>query len=355
MDSNDDGGRRNLSNAGFLLLMLVVVPLIGACDIYRDIQNGKIQNYEVGQQAQAKACKECHEEIYEEWSNNSAHAIATVNKPFLDFKEKFTDVSMYDAMMGEGMCYACHGSKAVNEGVNCETCHGLALADDEEFEKTHEVKYGPGMEKMRNRDFCAKCHTMKSPFTGDLILSLYDEWENSKSGKDGVTCQECHMKPRDHEEAYHGFDSLSRNVGIYREILEIRDIQLEFPQLNLTVVNKVSGHAIPASGPSRIMVMELFFRDAQGSEIYQGEETFGKYYDLMPVLGIMPYALIRNTQLQSDEIRKINFTLPAKLRGNIAEVRIIMRFYDVSDDFQGDIKKAHTISKPFLIRVVDLQ
>lgn len=355
MNSNDYGSRRIPRHAGFLLLLLLVVPLMNACDIYRDIQNGKIPNYEVGQQAQAKACQECHEEIYEEWSNNSAHALATENKPFLDFKEKFTDVSMYNAMMGEEMCYACHGSKAINEGVNCETCHGLALTDDEEFEKTHEVKYEPGMEKMRNRDFCANCHTMESPFTGDLILSLYNEWENSKSGKDGVTCQECHMKPRDNEEAYHGFDSLSRNVEIYRDILELRDIELEFPQLNLTVVNKVSGHAIPASGPSRIMVMELFFRDTQGSEIHKLEETFGKYYDLMPVFGIMPYKLIRNTQLQSDEIRQINFTLPAKLRGNIAELRITMRFYDVSDDFQGDIKKAHTISNPFFIRVVDLQ
>jgi len=337
-----------------LLVILALIPTLTACDVYRKIQDGKIPNYEVGKQAGADACRECHEAQYEEWSTKSAHATATVNRPFLDFKAKFTDVFAFDAMMGEEMCYACHGSKIVDEGVNCETCHGIALLNDEDFEKTHETKYKPGLEKMRQADFCRYCHSMSNPMTGDLILSLYSEWEGSSAGKKGITCQACHMKPRESGEAYHGFDSLSRNVEIYNDILAINDITMEFPEFELTIVNQVSGHAIPASGPSRIMVMEISFRDAKGSEVYKIDQTFGKYFDLMPVLGVMPYRLKENTQLQSDEARLVKTTLPSNLQGKISELMIVMRFYDVSDDHQGDINKAHTISKPFFEKRVSL-
>ncbi len=341
-------------DCAFLLVILAIISVLAGCDVYRKIQNGKIPNYEVGNHAGAEACRECHQEQYEEWSNNSAHATATVNRPFLDFKAKFTSVIAFDAMMGEEMCYACHGSKAVDEGVNCETCHGLAFPDDEDFEKTHEVKYEPGMEEMRREDFCANCHTMSNPISDDPILSLYSEWETSSAKQNGLTCQGCHMKPRESGEAYHGFDSVSRNVGIYDDLLEVNKIAMEFPRFGLTVVNRVSGHAIPAAGPSRILVMELSFRDAKGAEVYKIDETFGKYFDLMPMFGIMPYRLKENTQLQSDEVRPITIELPTGLQGRISEVLITMRFYDVSDDHQGNIEKAHTISKPFFEKRVVL-
>jgi hypothetical protein len=337
-----------------LLVILAIIPTLTACDVYRKIQDGKIPNYEGGIQAGADACRECHEAQYEEWSKRSAHATATVNRPFLDFKTKFTNVFAFNAMMGEEMCYACHGSKVVNEGVNCETCHGIALPNDEDFVKTHETKYKPGLEKMRQGNYCSNCHSMSNPITGDLILSLYSEWESSSAGKKGITCQVCHMKPRDSGEAYHGFDSLSRNVEIYNDILKINNISMEFPEFELTIVNQVSGHAIPASGPSRIMVMEISFRDAKGSEVYKSEQTFGKYFDLMPMFGVMPYRLKENTQLQSDEARLVKITLPSNLQGKISELTIIMRFYDVSDDHQGDISKAHTISKSFFEKRVIL-
>ncbi len=86
-----------------ILGILAILPALAACDVYSKIQNGKIPKYEVGNHAGAEACRECHEKQYEEWSNNSAHATATVNRPFLDFKAKFTDVAAFDAMMGEEM------------------------------------------------------------------------------------------------------------------------------------------------------------------------------------------------------------------------------------------------------------
>ncbi|MEE9170068.1 MAG: multiheme c-type cytochrome [bacterium] len=322
--------------------------------VYQEMQAGKIPHYEIGEHLGAEKCGECHEEIYNQWSQNSAHAVATTNEPFLNFKDKFTGNFAFNAMMGESMCYACHGSKEINEGVNCETCHGTVIPDDVSIEETHERKYSPGRARLKSQEFCAGCHTMKSPFSGDPILSLYFEWQKSEAAKRGITCQGCHMQPRGSDELYHGFDSVSRNIDIYRDDLSLHDIELNFPRLILTIKNHVLGHAIPAVGPSRILVLEVSVLNSDGVEILSIVRTFGKYYELMPLMGIMPNKLIENSQLQSGETRSLSFSLPASTKGRISKALFTLRFYDVSDDHQGDITKAHWISEPFLTEEVNL-
>ncbi len=321
--------------------------------VYQEIQAAKIPNYEIGEHLGAETCGDCHEEIYTQWSQNSAHAVATTNKPFLDFKDKFTGNFAFNAMMGEPMCYACHGSKEVNEGVNCETCHGTVIPEVS-IEETHEKKYSPGRARMKSADFCASCHTMISPFSSDPILSLYFEWQKSEAAQEGVTCQGCHMQPRGNDEPYHGFDSASRNSAMYRDVLSLHDIELNFPRLNVTIQNHVLGHAIPAAGPSRILVLEMSLLDSDGIEVFSNVHTFGKYYHLMPLMGIMPNKLKENSQLQSGETRALSFTLPASTKGSISKAVFKLRFYDVSDDHQGDITTAHWISEPFLMEEVNL-
>ena len=71
----------------------------------------------------------------------------------------------------------------------------------------------------------------------------------------------------------------------------------------------------------------------------------------MPVAGIMPYKLLMDTHLKSGEKRLLNLKLPMKLsKEKIARVELSIRFYDVSDEYQGDITKAHWISNPILIK-----
>jgi len=335
-----------------LLVLLVSFFLYKGTVMFLEMRSGTKPNYEVGEHLGAKKCGQCHEEIYKQWSENSAHAEATVNEPFLSFLDKFTDVAVFDAMMGEAMCYACHGSKQVNEGVNCETCHGLA-PPDVPIMQTHETKYTPGMPRMRSGQFCAGCHNMTSPLSGDAILSVYDEWLGSEAAQKGVTCQKCHMRPRASESAYHGFDSVSRNLGIYNsEDIALRDIVLNFPQISLNVQNLVTGHAIPAVGPSRIMVLQVRLFDFDGNEVHSIQETFGKYYELMPMLGTMPNKEIKNTQLQGGEVRKLSYSLPMSLKEKINKAELTLRFYDVSDDHQGDIKMAHHVSDPFITQLI---
>lgn len=329
------------------LSLLMVLPVMTACDMYNETQALKQPKYEVGKHKGAKFCATCHQEIYKQWSTNSRHAVATTARSFLEFKEQFTGKFMFNAMMGEAMCYACHGSKEVNEGVNCETCHGPVLPGIPIME-THQKKFTPGRVKMKKSGFCAKCHVMKNPMSGEYMMALYSEWENSEAATKGVTCQGCHMEPRGADQLYHGFDTAVRKEGIYSGDLGVSNVILDFPQLNMTIENRVMGHSIPAGGPTRTLALTISCMDVTGKEIHKITATFAKKFELVPVLGLMPYKLIENTQLQSGEKRFLTFALPAGLNGKISSVELVLRMYEVSDEYQGDIEKAHWESQPIV-------
>ena len=336
-----------------LLFFLFSISLwsLASCSMYNEMQVMKKPRYEVGEQRGAKFCAECHDEIYQEWVGNSRHAQATTAQSFRDFRDMFTDVLMYDVMMGgEEMCYGCHGIKEVDDGVNCETCHGLLIQADsveESIEITHEKKYTPGREKMGTPDFCLKCHSMVNPMSGVPLMGLKDSYQKSEAAAQGIVCQSCHMKPREDDRRYHGFDTAVRDVTIYRGDLSVKNVKLEFPTLSLSIENHVTGHSIPAGGGTRTLGLKVLFMDAAGTLLHREIQTFAKRFSQMPVFGLMPYKLIEDTQLQSGETRKLSFTLPDTLKDKISEVLIVMRFYEVSDEHEGDISKAHWTSEPF--------
>jgi len=326
-----------------VLLIIVAAYGVTSSEEYQGIQEMKKPRYETGKHVGAQVCAGCHKEIYEAWSKNSVHAEATTNERFIGFKDKFTDKLMLNVMMGEEMCYACHGSKEVNEGVNCETCHGpmdLKLGINE----THSQKYTPRLEEMRKADFCSKCHEF-APF-----MTPYSDWQKSEAAAEGVTCQGCHMKPREGDLPYHGFDSMSRShsAEMYRGDLKITDIKLDNRELTLDIENQIKAHSLPAGGPNRLLVLEISFLDKEGNEIHRIVEAFAKYFDLMPGVGLMPDKLIENTQLQSSEKRPLSYTLPESIESQISKAVLTLRFYDVSDEHQGDLEMAHWISEPFL-------
>lgn len=255
--------------------------------------------------------------------------------------------------MDSSMCYACHGPKEVNEGVNCETCHGTVIPDIS-IEETHEIKFSPGRVRMKRLDFCAKCHVMDNPMSGEHLFTVYNEWQRSPAAAADITCQGCHMKPREGERPYHGFDSATRKLDIYKDDLRLKNIELNYPDFSLDIENLVSGHAIPASGSTRSLTLEILFFDNQGNQLHKIIEIFAKKYSLMPVVGLMPYKLMENTQLQAGEVRSLNYKLPASTKDKISEAVLSMKFYEVGDEHQSDIAKAYWTSEPFNTMKVSL-
>ena len=330
------------------VIFLAVFLGVSACSEYETLKSLKVPRYESGESKGAKFCGNCHQQIYNEWKTKSRHAIATTNESFLSFKKKITDSFMLNVMFGEEMCFACHGNKESDEGVNCEICHGLVIPGVP-ITETHERKFIPGRAELKKSEFCAKCHELEQAMT------VYSDWQNSAAASNNITCQQCHMKPLEGQKRYHGFDTIVISKDIYRDDLAIENIKIHFPEISLSVVNNISGHAIPAAGPSRVLALTISLLDQQETELYSISESFTKKFSLIPIAGIMPYKLIENTQLQSNETRKINLTIPESFKEKAKKVVISLKIYEVSDDHQGDITKAHWISEPIVYKEIHLK
>lgn len=325
----------------FVIVLLVLVLVFINSDMYTDMETMKTPKYQLGEHRGAAFCGTCHSKIYKEWRDHSRHVDATTNQNFLDTKNDVEANFFLRTMMGEESCYACHGIKGSEEGVNCEICHGPATPGLS-ITELHETKYKPGLSTMKAQDFCAKCHELFPP-----MMSPYSQWLDSKAAAEGITCQGCHMAPVD-ETPYHGFDSIVHNPDIYEGDLVIRDFNFSFPNISMVVENRIMGHGVPVGGPSRVLVLEISILDDQGKELHKVMESFYRKFELMPeIMGSMPtQVVLEDTTLKSLEARTMNYMLPAKLEGKISKASIMFRFYDVQDKYQGDIKKSHWMSEP---------
>ena len=332
-----------------ILVVLLVVGLIAwIWPIYSEVQDMKVANFEQGTQKGSLYCAQCHQGLYDDWSARSLHAKATSGESFKDYLGKFKANYLLDTFITDAVCYACHGERASTEGVNCEVCHGSVIANVPIME-THQKKYKPGLKILREQNFCANCHDLRSPLSHDSLFTVQEEWRNSQAASKGETCQSCHMKNESSGLSYHGFDSAHRDVTIYKDDVTIKNAKLNFPFFSLEIENRITAHALPASGPTRVMGLEIVFLDAKGGEQHRVQELFGKKYRLMPIAGLFPNSLIHNTQLQSGESRLLQFSLPHSLEGKLNKAVATLKFYGVSDEHQGNIAHAHWESKAILV------
>jgi len=333
---------------GIAVMALLVLLVAWYWPVYTEVQAMKEPNYEQGAHKGAAYCRQCHSEIYADWSVRSLHALATRGDSFKNYLAKFKANFLLNTFITDAVCYACHGNKTSVEGVNCEVCHGTVIANVP-IMQTHKLKYKPGLKALAAKNYCAKCHDLRSPLSRDGIFTVQDEWRNSHAAKEGETCQSCHMEKSSSGLSYHGFDSAQRDATIYKGDVSIQKAKLHFPQFSLEIENRLTGHAIPPSGPTRVMGLEIIFLNSKGEEQHRVQESFGKKFKLMPIAGLFPNSLIKNTQLQSGERRHLSFTLPSSLKGKINKALVTLRFYAVSDEHQGNIKHAHWMSKAFLL------
>lgn len=199
--------------------------------------------------AEGIGCGFCHADYHDAWAD-SKHAQAAKDPYVLDLY-KGTGGHGSVASQGPGWlvdnpteagpCANCHAPTAAlaapNEawldqvsgvhlnGVFCESCHKVRdVGDIENTPVTGAFRYwrppngvlmafGPlddaGDEhhmgpmsyqpEMKHSRFCAGCHQWTSD-NGVKVMSTYDEWATSRFAELGIQCQNCHMRPLNHEE-----------------------------------------------------------------------------------------------------------------------------------------------------------
>lgn len=290
------------------------------------------QLFEPGAFEDPEVCSGCHRDIYQNWSR-SMHAFAWENTWYkedytLAFKETEGATSM--------LCGACHAPIAAKtglfptqdgsnfdatskRGISCDFCHTVSG-----IEQLHNMGHvsTPGNVKRAHRgdgrslyhevefselheqgEFCGSCHNVIHPATGVFIIDTYEDWKNNPYGREGITCQNCHMTPtpgvaenpgrsagmglqRD-TVAFHGFiggsSYIQEHLGnkeqarMSREFLkaaaEIRlaDLVSDDGTLELTVdVHNVgAGHKIPTGVTYiRKMWLNVEVLDKAGKKVY---------------------------------------------------------------------------------------
>ncbi len=194
----------------------------------------------------ASQCKECHEQIYNEW-RSSSHAYASISPVFHKFDQKINDLAQ--GTVGT-FCVRCHAgvgtvlnepremplwerNKVSREGVTCISCHRIneeynqvnaerriipgdihqpmagsstgegleKVLKDKDFYKVKTSSEGPGkeihtsvfkFEQITKSEFCVSCHQV-AVYPGIKLEVVWDQYRASPAAKNGVSCQDCHM------------------------------------------------------------------------------------------------------------------------------------------------------------------
>jgi nitrate/TMAO reductase-like tetraheme cytochrome c subunit len=218
---------------------------------------------EVELASRASRCRECHAEVYAEWSR-SWHARSWTEPEVRRQSNDFANVE----------CLACHAPRPVFEtgleqrvvareasfadGVDCIACHAVSEAVGARVVGTAEHPDAPcrpiAMPELSSTAFCAPCHNQHQTVT---------EWMTSRYAAEGIGCIDCHMphrggdpsRGRDH--TMHGGHSLE----LLQAAVELRARRTP-DGVVVEVENVGAGHSFPTDERSR--AADVFWRPASG-------------------------------------------------------------------------------------------
>lgn len=273
----------------------------------------------------SQSCKNCHTQIYQEWSRSS-HANA-FRSPLFQRK--------YKARGRPASCLGCHAPApiyenqvglapprrhhAVEEGVSCLSCHRRG-----EFmvgpHRTPDAAH-PTIEdaSLRSVGMCASCHDRPCECNSGHSGQLHDYLHAPQRARE--TCQSCHMPEvyrssvdlvRPKYPARRGrshYVEASRDPDVLR--LSVRlDAKVEGRFWYLTLENATSGHMLPG-GPERALVAITRFTDKRNLELDRQHE----------------YLMARTrTRLRPAEQREYRYLLKPHFEG--VETKLYYRLFE---------------------------
>jgi hypothetical protein len=279
--------------------------------------------------ANAQACANCHQAMYDEWAA-SAHSCSATGKHFRNLYNG-TDWNgeegagwslLAEHPLGSGVCASCHAPAldlespalfdltkiggVAAKGVHCDYCHKVRGLGEGTIGLTHgrfnlellrpaqgQLFFGPLDDVDRGEDaylpfyqkseYCASCH--EGIVFGVHVYSTYSEWRESPAGREGKQCQACHMKPtgkmtnvapgkggieRDPKTlANHRFFDGSQEEMLKECVrLALRtDRGTDSVKVSVEIGVENVGHRVPTGFIDRHLILEVEAFDPSGSEL----------------------------------------------------------------------------------------
>jgi hypothetical protein len=294
-------------------------------------------------------CKECHEEIWREWSEDR-HAQAWVGALYTEQSKNHTDTS----------CFSCHAPRPVLEtgldspaearqdfresGINCLSCHqrgrhvvtsgapGAAPCGP-----VHDPAFPDDRPDMREAtiNFCGVCHNLHG---------THLEFMGSRYYRDGMTCLSCHMaeevnapvvtggppKPR----RSHRFPGAHSTEMLRKAMTIVADRQGD--RIVARVVNRGAGHRIPTDARHRAIRLKIAFLDAYGQPVPVLDQQTGNLEReaLLDLIRLFyrqeqrePTQIDPEGTLGKDNWRESSIAIPAAAKGGKAVLRL---YYNLS-------------------------
>ncbi|MEM8885239.1 MAG: multiheme c-type cytochrome [Planctomycetota bacterium] len=228
-------------------------------------------------------CKECHAEIYEEWSGDR-HAKAWVGELYTELSNNHTDPN----------CWSCHAPRPILEtgldspaeargedresGIDCLSCHrqgnhvvgpskthGPVAGRNPDCGPVFDPNFSRSGAQEETAKFCGVCHNLHG---------TCDEFMGSQYARDGDTCLSCHMEET-MAPAVTGGPAKARGKhawpGAHSERMLKRAMKFEASvdgdTLHGRIINKGAGHKIPTDARHRAIYLRVAFVDRFGQPI----------------------------------------------------------------------------------------
>jgi len=303
------------------ILLIIFIFTVCSTVLAQDFPAGEeaLGSKQYGQYEKPEACKSCHIDIYQQWTQSMMAQAYTHHWDEIEYfdlavahgevDEKFWPVS-------HG-CNGCHTPLAflagdvppprpsensrANEGVSCDICHTInSFKGDIPFNFSYisqpgRLKWGtkPGLKSphhdteesdfMKQAEFCGNCHNEKSPF--DVwVKSTHLEWKQGPYAEQGVPCHQCHMPKAWGKNAtmaqedmvaqhlFHGAHDPGKVKGTIELRMHPEEREVEYDAvvtIKVQLFNGKAGHKFPTgSVEDRIIWLHVTAVDAEGKEYH---------------------------------------------------------------------------------------
>lgn len=280
---------------------------------------------------QSTNCANCHQQIYDEWSQ-SAHGNSAKNRKFLQLfaggdAAKWNLSKEYP--LGTGVCASCHAPTLTSpeldydirraegvsaRGVHCDYCHKITDAPTDKLgtrfgrdgyplarpRDGEQLFFGPLDDAVRRGEsfvfapfykesrYCASCH--EGVIFGVHVYGTYSEWLASPARQEGKQCQDCHMAPTGKMSniapghggverdplALASHDLPGNSLAMLRQCLNVKAVasrDRSQVMVDVAIEAKNVGHRVPTGFIDRhlILIVEAANGSGRPASLHQGD------------------------------------------------------------------------------------